>query len=274
MKILIIATAYNRDYDCQALMYEYFASKPDTEVWAIAPLFTDTTRGQIEARRDEKSNGVRIKRIYKNIPEMWNVPFAAQKELDQICRDFKPDIIWCWHEGNYPIASYIHAKTNAPIVLYLECPGNKIVETAKKDKVPIILSCVRIHKLFEKDMTRDGFYFLQVSAPAGVPDASSYWQKEKNNRGIFCGSLGYEYKWPKYFMELLPQLFEKTSMESFFLLSSGSKYPSDIMSTIGKKFPITYVPHLTRREIFQEIAKSKFGFITMKGPWPGAFPGE
>ena len=274
MRILVVTTAHHPRYDCQALLYEYFAEQPGNEVTVVAPSTTDVTRGSRPLPEREDYGRVHVRRLYRDIPEMWQRPFARAEEFVETVREARPDVIWCWHEGNYPLAKYASELTGAPVVLYLEFPSETILKRSRNDGVPAVLSCVRTHRRIEKAMTWGGQYFLQVNAPAGVPKAESYWQDEKINRGIFVGSLGYGYKDPEHFMALLPRLFEETPMEEFMLISSGSEFPRKILEEYGSRYKIDYRPHATREEIFEEIAKSKFSVTTMRGEWPGAFPCE
>ncbi|NOZ55209.1 MAG: hypothetical protein GXO73_00265, partial [Calditrichaeota bacterium] len=274
MRILVVTTAHHPRFDCQALLYEYFAEQPGNEVTVIAPATTDVTRGSQPLPEREDYGRVHVRRLYRDIPEMWRNPHARAEAFVQTVREAQPDVIWCWHEGNYPLAKYASEITGAPVVLYLEFPTEAILKRSRNDGVPAVLSCVRTHRRIERAMTWGGQYFLQVNAPAGVPKAESYWQEEKLNRGIFVGSLGYGYKDPERFVALLPRLFEETPMEEFMLISSGSEFPRRILERYGSRYKIEYRPHATREEIFQEIAKSKFSVTTMRGEWPGAFPCE
>ncbi len=274
MRILVVTTAHHPRYDCQALLYEYFAEQPGNEVTVVAPATTDVTRGSQPLPEREDYGRVHVRRLYRDIPEMWHNPHARAEAFVEAVQEAQPDVIWCWHEGNYPLAKYASELTGAPVVLYLEFPTENILKRSRADGVPAVLSCVRTHRRIEQAMTWGGQYFLQVNAPAGVPEAETYWQENKINRGIFVGSLGYGYKDPERFFALLPRLFEETPMEEFMLISSGSEFPRRILETYGSRYKIEYRPHATREEIFQEIARSKFSVTTMRGEWPGAFPCE
>jgi GT2 family glycosyltransferase/glycosyltransferase involved in cell wall biosynthesis len=273
MKILVITTACDKNRDCQAHLYEYWASKPDIEVEVIAPQYADITKGATKALAYEEQGQLKIHRIYRDIPEMWSEPQSHIKDVERITNHLKPDIIWCWHQRNYWLAKYVKEQSGGEIVLFLEIPEDWIMKLAYQDKVPFILSCQLSDKYREVELTRDNSYFLKMEVPVDVPNQKNY-SFERLNRGIFCGSLGYPYKGAEIFVKVLPRLFEETPMERFLLISSGSPIPRQIMEQYGNKYQIDYIESIPRYELFKEIAQSYFSLTTTIVESPGSFPIE
>ncbi|HSR35596.1 MAG TPA: hypothetical protein VLL73_00320, partial [Desulfurivibrionaceae bacterium] len=124
MKILVICTACIKDRDIQYDLYDYWANTGGNDVMVIAPQQADVTKGGTMALREEKVGRLDIRRLYRDIPEMWNQQEKALEELVPLVQRFRPEVIWCWHENNYPLAACL-AKLftpTVPVVPYLEIP--------------------------------------------------------------------------------------------------------------------------------------------------------
>lgn len=274
MRILAVTTACDQDRDCQYHLYDHFARDPSNQVVVIAPQYSDATKGGAPALPREKSGRLTIERIYRDIAEMWNRPELKLAQASFIAEHFKPDIIWCWHENNFRLAHYLGSLTKAPVVPYLEIPSEEMMRIAYELKLPFVLSALLSDKHREQEHTRENTCFLKMEVPVDVPDAESLSRTPRINRGIFCGSLGYSYKGPEVFAQIVPKLFNETPMEKFLLVSPGNENAKRIVEALRQRYPIEQISSLPRKELFKEIASSFFSLTSTVVESPGSFPIE
>jgi GT2 family glycosyltransferase/glycosyltransferase involved in cell wall biosynthesis len=276
MRILVLTTACDPSRDCQFHLYDHFAQAPGNEVLVIAPQYADVSKGGVPASREERLGHLWISRLYRDIPEMWQETGKKLSAALFLARAFEPDIIWFWHENNFPLAQILSSQLpgKPPLVGYLEIPSKEIVEICREEKVPFLLSALLSDKYQEQAFTTADTCFLKMEVPVEVFDADSLRQERRVNRGIFCGRLDAWYKGADRFAEILPRLFDETPMENFLLISPGNQTALKIMDLYGRSYPIDFVNNLPRKELFREIARSFFAVATNNVEAPGSFPVE
>ncbi|MBM4284057.1 MAG: glycosyltransferase [Deltaproteobacteria bacterium] len=276
MRILVLTTACDPARDSQFHLYEYFARTPEHQVLVIAPQCADATEGGVPAPREERLGRLWISRLYRDIPEMWDQAGKKLSAALSLAKVFDPQIVWFWHENNFPLAHILSSQMpgKPPLVGYLEIPTPEILESAYAAKVPFLLSGLLSDRRQEEALTRGDTCFLAMEAPVEVPDLESYEPEKRLNRGIFGGGLDAWYKGADRFAKILPRLFEETPMERFLLVSRGSKTALRIAEALGKRYPIDYLSNLPRTALFREIARSFFALTAATIASPGSFPVE
>ncbi len=273
MRICSIVTACIRERDNQLDLYHWWSTRGH-DVLVIGPRRSDVTKGLQVAPRSERVGRLRVERVFEDIPDMWGPPERSFEKAREVFTAFRPDVIWVWHEANFPFAHALAQQFSPPVplVLYLEIPTPKIMELARIfGEVPFTLSAVLLDKLREAEMTRPGTWFLKMEIPVGTSEPGFIPREKRLPRGMFCGSLGYPYKGPEQFEALIPRLFEQTPMERLLMVSPGNARAVEIYEKYRDRYPIDFVENMPRQALHAEIAKSAFGFHTMTIESPASF---
>jgi hypothetical protein len=273
MRICSVVTACIRERDNQLDLYRWWSTQGH-DVLVIGPRRSDPTKGLQEAPPSETLGRLRVERVFEDIPDMWGPPERSFAKAREVFVDFRPDVLWVWHEANFPFSHQLAQEFSPPVpmVLYLEIPTQKIMDLARIfGEVPFTLSAVLLDKLREAEMTRPGTWFLKMEIPVGTAAPPFLPREKRLKRGIFCGSLGYPYKGPDQFEALLPRLFAETPMERLLMVSPGNARAVEIYEKYRDRYPIDFVESMPRQQLHAEIARSAFGFHTMTIESPASF---
>ena len=238
----------------------------------------------------ENMDGIPIYRLYKDLQDMFLFPNKAIKQILEIAKDLKPDLIFCSQELNIRLALLIQKSIKKPIVLLVEdagriSSGEELSSLKMKsalfvfgipsglklwswlcEKSDILITCSPRDQQNLKSLSKFDKPVFYLPWPSHVP-ADLKVDSVRGKQGIYVGSL-YPFKNTQEFEETLPIILEKTQTKRFIVVGTGLHVP--IIKNLQIKYgdAIRYIDHLPRNEALKLISESHYAYSPVKlGGW-------
>jgi len=240
----------------------------------------------------ENMDGIPVHRLFRNPYDTLLFPSRRLKEMLQISKELKPDLIFCSQELNMRLALILQRYLEKPIVLLVEDAGRIFSGEAYKNvyatsfimrmlgfskgselwswlckKATVLVTChPRDQQIFHR-LSQYGKPIFYLPWPTYIPDGFQFSPQKKINRGVYVGSL-YPFKNTQEFMWKLPRILKETPTKEFFVVGPGPH--AAIIKKLQRKTigTIKYLPQLPRVEALNLIASSYYGYTPVKkGGW-------
>lgn len=239
----------------------------------------------------EDMDGIPIHRLYRQHMEMFLFPYTKLKQILQIAKSLKPDLIFCSQELNMRLALILQRHFKIPILLLVEDAGSILSGEAYKSlrmksmmrvlgiptgpkfwswlckKASALITCHPRDKRILDILSQHGKPVYYLPWPTHIPDDFRFPPSKKKYRGIYVGSL-YPFKNTQEFERTLPRILKETYTKEFIVVGPGPH--AKIIKKLQKEThsAVKYIQELPREEALYLIASSYYAYTpVVKGGW-------
>lgn len=245
--------------------------------------------GQLSSYED--MDGIPIYRLYRQHREMVLFPYTKLKEVLQIAKSLKPDLIFCSQELNMRLALMLQRRLKIPILLLVEDAGSILSGEAYKSlkakcmmrlvgipmgrkfwswlcqKASALITCHPRDKQILAEISRYEKPVFYLPWPTYIPEDFKYPPLREKHRAVYVGSL-YPFKNTQEFEWTLPRILKETCTKEFIVVGPGphAKIVKNLQrETLGA---VKYIQQLPRAEAMYLIASSYYAYTpVIKGGW-------
>lgn len=239
----------------------------------------------------ENMDGIPVYRLYRNPLDIFLFPHRKLKEILQVAKRLKPDLIFCSQELNMRLALILKRYFDVPILLLVEDAGRILsgeeheslvrkcmtsllgIPTGPKfwswlcKKASALITCHPRDRQALDLLSQYGKPVFYLPWPTHIPNDFKYPPSRKTNRAIYVGSL-YPFKNTQEFESTLPRILRETYTEQFIVVGPGPH--AKIIKNLQKKThgAIKYIQQLPRAEALHLIASSHYAYTpVIRGGW-------
>ncbi len=239
-----------------------------------------TSKGSGKSKAYEVNEGIPIYRIYEDTKEQFAFPIRKYDKICAIVKEFKPDLIFCSHQSNMPIANQIKKDFHIPVVLFVEFTRNPFLLLGRrrhylgiKKLAPfsanlywrwlcrhsssIITSNIG-DEMYLKELSKYNTPVYYVPWCNQLPEDYSGLPRD-SNKGIYVGLLS-DSKNSTEFAKAIPQILENTPTKEFIFVGGGDDLYiiKQLQRRYGQK--IKHIISLPRKNALKLIGSSYYSF--------------
>jgi glycosyltransferase involved in cell wall biosynthesis len=298
MNVLVLAPVMSKN-----LCDDYYLYKNLHEKGVNLAFVTGTSSGSTRANYSkllpyENIDGFPIHRLYKNYKyrnEMLFFPRKRLKEILNIAKELKPDLILCHLSENMRLALLVQKHLKIPIVLHVEITNN-IVNSEFMDSRKMRIAkrliglptrgssfwswlCEKADALITSDppdqqilnlLSKHGKPVYYLPWPANIPEDCDLSPTRDKYRAIYVGWLA-PYKNTQELEWAIPLILQNTPTKEFIIIGTVSAAHVPIVKRLQEQYgdAIKHIPKLgTRCEILKYISGSYYAFSPVRqGGW-------
>lgn len=246
----------------------------------------DSFKGTGVGKTYELMDDIPVHRLFNTTNEQFSYQ-SKYMEIFEIVSNLKPDIIFCAHQGNLPLAIKLRKDFEIPIALKIEFASKSEMLISKRKSFGINLLRYVEYKLYWLWLTKvsnaiisaypGDITKLDKLSKNGTPIYHVPWcnQLPENikkgsrdiNSGIYVGSFS-KFKNSNELLTTIPLILEKTPITTMTLV--GPDFETGVVKKLKLKYPnqIKYVKSMSRIELLEEISKHYFSYTPVKtGGW-------
>ena len=239
----------------------------------------------------ENMDGVPIYRLYKKPLDIFLFPRRKLKEILQVAKRLKPDLILCSQQLNMRLALILKRYLEVPILLLVEDAGRILSGEAHKSlvtkcmmrllgiptgpsfwswlckKASALITCHPRDQQILDQLSQYGKSVFYLPWPTYIPDDFKYPSSRKTYRAVYVGSL-YPFKNTQEFEWTLPRILKETYTREFVVVGPGPH--AKIIKKLQKNThgAVKYVEQLPRAEALYLIASSYYAYTpVIRGGW-------
>lgn len=240
----------------------------------------------------ENMDGIPIYRLYKNYPrDIFLFPRRKSKEILQVAKRLKPDLIFCSEQLNMRLALILKRHLKVPILLLVEDAGGILSGKANESllmkcimrllgipvgpefwswlckKASALITCHPRDRQILDQMSQFGKSVFYLPWPTHIPDDFQLPSSRKTYRAIYAGSL-YPSKNTQEFEWTLPRILRETYTREFVVVGKGPH--AKVIRKLQKKThnTVKYIEQMPRAEALYSIASSYYAYTpVIRGGW-------